>query len=109
LERLQLEDAVVSDPGAAWLIRHRWDEGSPLRRVANAVAGHWDKARHQGGSIHLHGKNIVRAESRLFYVLPDRAQWAEWIEAVSPTHTRPLDCLKILTLDVEMLAESHWR
>ncbi|WP_433362329.1 hypothetical protein [Streptosporangium sp. CA-115845] len=122
LERFQLEDAVVSDPDAAWVIRRRWDKGSPLLRAANAVLAHWEERGIKARLIHLHGRDMVRGQETPYFAsfagrylraIPwclSEHGGVEWIEVVHPTRTRPLECLRILPLDPEKLANLHnWR
>ncbi|MEV4061102.1 hypothetical protein [Nonomuraea dietziae] len=120
LERLQLQDVGVSDPHAAWTIGRRWNERSPLRRAANAVVAHWEQRGIEAGSIHLHGRDIVRGRETPYFAsfgcrylraipwcLSDQVG-VEWIEVVHPTRTGPIDCLKIFPLDHERLADLRW-
>lgn len=119
MERLVLTDGVVISEQAHQHLLHRWQPTSPLYRAASAVIADWERRSIDPGQGHLHGSDIRDRDTpyfagfglRHFKAIPrclTEFAGREWIEVVHPTRTRPLDTLRILPGDRQLLKQVRW-
>ena len=119
LERLVLADGVATSQQAREHLSYRWQATSPLYRAASAVIADWERRGVDPGQGHLHGKDIRDRDTPYFAgfglrrlsALPGcltRFGGREWIEVVHPTRTKPLDALRILPGDQQILGRVLW-
>jgi hypothetical protein len=119
IERCALQDGTVTSTTALEHLTYRWRPMSPLYRAASAVVADWERRGIDPGQAHLHGSLIRDRDTPYFagfglrYFTSIRACLTEfggqeWIEVVRPTRTRPLDTLRILPRNRQVLAQIPW-
>ncbi|WP_322779382.1 nucleotidyltransferase domain-containing protein [Frankia sp. Cas4] len=119
LERLTLDDAIVTDRAIDKYLCNRWSATSPLHRAASAVIAHWKAREIDPWSTHLHGEDTRDADTPYFAgfnlrYLPAAPRCLtehgglEWLEVVHPTRSLPLHCLKITPVDMAVLTRLSW-
>jgi hypothetical protein len=119
LERLVLADGAATSRPAREHLSYRWQATSPLHRAASAVIADWERRGIDPGQGHLHGRDIRDRDTPYFAGFGLRRireiprcltefGGREWIEVVHPTRTKPLDALRILPGDQEILRRVRW-
>lgn len=119
VERCVLADGGVTSVAAREHLAYRWTLSSPLYRAASAVIADWETRGIDPGQAHLHGIDIGDKETpyfagfgwRYFRSVPaclTEYRGVEWLEVVRPTRTRPLDALRILPRDRQLLERASW-
>jgi len=119
LERLVLADGAAASRQAREHLSYRWPPTSPIYRAASAVIADWERRGIDPGQGHLHGKDIRDRDTPYFAGFGLRHLRAipqcltefggrEWIEVVHPTRTKPLDTLRILPGDRQILSRVRW-
>jgi hypothetical protein len=119
LERTVLADGEVTNARARAHLADRWTPSSPLYRAAQAVVAGWERRGIDPCHGHLHGADIHDTDTPYFarfgwrYFASIRAclteyGGVEWLEVVHPTRTRPLDALRVVPRDRELLARAVW-
>jgi hypothetical protein len=119
IDRLALADGSAASPHAREHLADRWTPPSPLHRAASAVVADWEQRGIDPGQGHLHGTDIRDKDTPYFAGFGWRYFGAirncltkyggvEWLEVVHPTRTRPLETLRIVPLDRQLLDQTHW-
>jgi len=119
VERVALADGEVTDARARAHLAGRWTPSSPLYRAAHAVVADWERRGIDPCHGHLHGADIHDTGTPYYagfgwrYFTSIRSclteyGGVEWQEVVHPTRTRPLDALRIIPCDRELLARATW-
>ncbi len=119
LERVVLADDEVTSPYAREHLADRWSPSSPLRRAGRAIVADWERRGIDPRHCHLHGTDIDDSSTPYFAGFSWRYYTSiprclsghggtEWLEVVNPTRARPLDTLRILPRNRELLARVTW-
>ena len=119
VQRVVLADGEVTDARARAHLAGRWIPSSPLYRAAQAVVAGWERRGIDPHHGHLHGADIDDTGTAYYagfgwrYFASIRAcltehGGVEWLEVVHPTRTRPLDALRIIPRDRELLERAAW-
>jgi hypothetical protein len=119
IERCVLADGSVTSLHAREHLADRWTPSSPLYRAASAVITGWEQRGIDPCQGHLHGTDIRDKDTpyfagfgwRYFTSIPfclTESGGVEWLEVVRPTRTRPLDALRILPRNLQLLDRANW-
>jgi hypothetical protein len=119
IERRVLADGSVVSPDTRRHIADRWSMASPLYRAGSAVVADWEQRGLDPGQGHLHGMDVRDKDTpyfagfglRYFGAIQNcltRYGGVEWLEVVHPTRTRPLETLRIVPRDCQLLDQAEW-
>jgi len=119
IDRCVLADGSVTSLHAREHLADRWTPSSPLYRAASAVITDWEQRGIDPCQAHLHGTDIRDKDApyfagfgwRYFTSIPvclTEYGGVEWLEVVRPTRTRPLDTLRILPRNLQLLDRANW-
>jgi hypothetical protein len=119
IDRRVLADGTAASEQVREHLDYRWLPTSPLYRAASAVVTDWEQRGIDPCQGHLHGNDIRDKDTpyfagfrwRYFTSIPaclTEYGGVEWLEVVRPTRTRPLDTLRILPRNHELLDRVRW-